>query len=161
MPDPDSSPPSQGAKRTNDYRIGTPPATPSLGSLLRGRIERDGPLGFPEFMAAALYEPGLGYYARGVRQVGRGGDFFTSVSVGPLFGQIMAGEFCAAWERLGKPDQFTLIEAGANVYDRIQKIQKLAEDAAKGTVTQTQIDDVRTQLDRDLDEFNLPLPPIA
>lgn len=52
-----------------------------------------------------------------------------------------------------------LIEAGANVYDRIQKIQKLAEDAAKGTVTQTQIDDVRTQLDRDLDEFNSPMPP--
>ena len=55
----------------------------------------------------------------------------------------------------------SLIEAGVNVYDRIQKIQKLAEDASKGTVTQTQIDDVRSQLDRDLDEFNLPLPPIA
>lgn len=52
-----------------------------------------------------------------------------------------------------------LIEAGVNVYDRIQKIQKLAEDAAKGTVTQTQVDDVRAQLDRDLDEFNSPLPP--
>jgi hypothetical protein len=54
----------------------------------------------------------------------------------------------------------SLIEAGVNVYDRIKKIQKLAEDAAAGTVTQTQIDDVRAQLDRDLDEFNAPLPPI-
>jgi hypothetical protein len=51
-----------------------------------------------------------------------------------------------------------LIEAGVNVYDRVKQIQKLAEDAAKGTVTQTQVDDVRTQLDRDLDEFNSPLP---
>lgn len=51
-----------------------------------------------------------------------------------------------------------LIEAGVNVYDRIQKIQKLATDAAAGTVTQDQIDDVRSTLDRDLDEFNAPLP---
>jgi hypothetical protein len=53
----------------------------------------------------------------------------------------------------------SLIEAGVNVYDRIQKIQKLAKDTAAGTVTQAQIDDVRSQLDRDLDEFNSPLPP--
>jgi hypothetical protein len=52
----------------------------------------------------------------------------------------------------------SLIEAGVNVYDRIQKIQKLAADAAAGTVTQVQIDEVRAQLDRDLDEFNSPLP---
>lgn len=51
-----------------------------------------------------------------------------------------------------------LIEAGVNVYDRIQKIQKLAEDSAAGTVTQEQIDSIRAQLDRDLDEFNSPLP---
>ena len=53
----------------------------------------------------------------------------------------------------------SLIEAGVNVYDRIQKIKQLADDTAAGTVTQTQIDDVRSQLDRDLDEFNAPLPP--
>lgn len=53
----------------------------------------------------------------------------------------------------------SLIEAGVNVYDRIEKIQKLAKDTAAGTVTQAQIDDVRSQLDRDLDEFNSPLPP--
>ena len=86
MPDPDSSPPSQAAKRPKDYIIGTPPATPSLGCILRDRIARHGPLGFPDFMATALYHPALGYYARGTSQVGRGGDFFTSVSVGPLFG---------------------------------------------------------------------------
>ena len=53
----------------------------------------------------------------------------------------------------------SLIEAGVNVYDRIQKIQKLAKDTSDGTVTQAQVDDVRAQLDRDLDEFNSPLPP--
>ena len=86
MPDPDSSPPLQAVTRAGDYPIAAPPATPSLGAVLRARIERDGPLRFPDFMAAALYDPALGYYARETRQVGRGGDFFTSVSVGPLFG---------------------------------------------------------------------------
>lgn len=104
----------QADKLANDYPIGTRPATPSLGSLLRGRIERDGPLGFPEFMAAALYEPGLGYYARDVRQVGRGGDFFTSVSVGPVFGEILARRFLREWRDCGKPERWRIIECGAH-----------------------------------------------
>lgn len=54
-----------------------------------------------------------------------------------------------------------LIEAGVNVYDRIKQIQKLAADTAAGTVKQEQIDSIRAQLDRDLDEFNAPLPPEA
>ena len=53
----------------------------------------------------------------------------------------------------------TLVEAGINIYDRVQKIQKLAADGAAGKVTQEQIDEIRAQLDRDLDEFNSPLPP--
>jgi hypothetical protein len=53
----------------------------------------------------------------------------------------------------------SLIQAGVNVYDRIQQMKKLAENAASGTVTQEQIDAIRAQLDADLDEFNSPLPP--
>lgn len=104
----------QAEKRPIDYPIGTRPATPSLGSLLRGRIAREGPLAFPEFMAAALYEPGLGYYARDVRQVGRGGDFFTSVSVGPVFGAILARRFLREWRESGKPSRWRIIECGAH-----------------------------------------------
>src|SRR5687767_13955233 len=90
MPDSDSSPPSPTVKQAGPYGISAPPATPSLGAILRTQIERDGPLRFTDFMATALYHPALGYYARETRQVGRGGDFFTSVSVGPLFGELLA-----------------------------------------------------------------------
>jgi SAM-dependent MidA family methyltransferase len=114
MPDLDSSPPLQVGKCPNDYPIGTRPATPSLGSVLRGRIMQDGSLGFPEFMAAALYEPGLGYYARDIRQVGRGGDFFTSVSVGPVLGEILAQRFLREWRESGKPSRWRIIECGAH-----------------------------------------------
>jgi SAM-dependent MidA family methyltransferase len=42
------------------------------------------------FMDLALYDPGFGYYARAAQRTGRSGDFFTSVDVGPLFGELLA-----------------------------------------------------------------------
>ncbi len=89
-------------------------AIPSLAALLRERIARDGPLDFSDFMTAALYEPALGYYARGTRQVGRGGDFFTSVSVGPLFGHLLARRFVRQWRESGRPTRWRIIECGAH-----------------------------------------------
>ncbi|MES2656981.1 MAG: SAM-dependent methyltransferase [Verrucomicrobiota bacterium] len=65
-------------------------------------------------MATALYHPELGYYAREPRQVGRGGDFFTSVSVGPLFGELLARRFLKEWESLGSPGRWRIIECGAH-----------------------------------------------
>jgi SAM-dependent MidA family methyltransferase len=85
-----------------------------LRDILRDRIACGGPLGFPEFMAAALYEPGLGYYARDPRPIGRHGDFFTSVSVGPLFGELLARRFLRHWHEAGQPDRWRIIECGAH-----------------------------------------------
>jgi SAM-dependent MidA family methyltransferase len=85
-----------------------------LGTQFRSRILRDGALRFPDFMAAALYDPQLGYYANGTRQVGRGGDFFTSVSVGPLFGELLARRFLRHWQQSGEPPRWRIIESGAH-----------------------------------------------
>ena len=41
------------------------------------------------FMDLALYDPSLGYYARAAQRSGRAGDFYTSVDVGPLFGDLL------------------------------------------------------------------------
>ena len=71
-------------------------------------------MGFADFMAAALYAPGLGYYAKGTRQVGRGGDFFTSVSVGPLFGALLARRMLREWQESGAPARWRIIECGAH-----------------------------------------------
>ena len=81
---------------------------------LRERIAALGPLDFAEFMAAALYHPEFGYYARTARQVGRSGDFFTSVSVGPLFGEVLARRFGRWWREAGNPRNWRLIESGAH-----------------------------------------------
>ena len=60
-------------------------------------------MSFRDFMASALYDPAHGYYGAGKARVGRGGDFFTNVSVGPLFGRLLARQFVEMWRRLGEP----------------------------------------------------------
>ncbi|MFM8886090.1 MAG: SAM-dependent methyltransferase [Chthoniobacterales bacterium] len=88
--------------------------SPGLEAELRARIDQAGPIGFDEFMAAALYDPRHGYYASGKSRTGKGGDFFTSVSVGPVFGKLLAAQFLEMRAHLGNPENFTLVEQGAN-----------------------------------------------
>lgn len=80
----------------------------------------------------ALYHPSLGYYSRGSNQVGREGDFFTSVSVGSLFGKLLATRFLEAWKSLGSPTRWRIIECGAHdgklAFDVLSALQEL--DAA-------------------------------
>jgi len=64
-------------------------------------------------MEAALYCPKAGYYERHDRQIGRTGDFYTSVSVGSLFGELLARRFAEWLEALG-PGPLQLVEAGAH-----------------------------------------------
>ena len=82
--------------------------------LIRGEIERHGPIPFARFMELALYHPEHGYYASGRASIGRRGDFFTNVSVGPLFGKLLAAQFAEIWEKLGRPDDFAIVEQGAH-----------------------------------------------
>lgn len=65
-------------------------------------------------MEQALYRAEHGYYSSGRARIGRKGDYFTSVSVGPLFGRMMAMQFAQIREQLGSPDDFTIVEQGAH-----------------------------------------------
>jgi SAM-dependent MidA family methyltransferase len=85
-----------------------------LATRLRQQVEREGPMPFARFMDAALYTPGLGYYERGPGQVGRGGDFCTSVSVGPLFGGLLAAQIADWLDAEGGDGPLALVEAGAH-----------------------------------------------
>lgn len=88
--------------------------SPSLSERIRHEIEAHGPMRFSRYMELALYDPSQGYYASGKASVGREGDFFTSVSIGPIFGAVLAGQFLEMWEVLGRPSNFRLVEQGAN-----------------------------------------------
>lgn len=64
-------------------------------------------------MEVALYTPGLGYYERPEVSPGAEGDFYTSVGVGPLFGELLAWRFARWLESLG-PGTLHVVEAGAH-----------------------------------------------
>src|SRR5712691_4148886 len=70
---------SSPSRRIDDFRL-------QIADLIRER----GPMTVDAFMDLALYDAGLGYYARAAQRSGRAGDFFTSVDVGPLFGELLA-----------------------------------------------------------------------
>jgi len=84
----------------------------SLAERLASRIRRHGPIGFDEFVEAALYDPEDGFFERGGR-AGRRGDFLTSPEVGPLFGAVVAAALDRWWAELGRPDPFVVVDAGA------------------------------------------------
>src|SRR6266480_7713339 len=65
-------------------------------------------------MDQALYHPEHGYYSSGQCAIGRHGDYFTNVSVGPLFGRLLTAQFAEMWERLGEIGNVIIVEQGAH-----------------------------------------------
>ncbi len=84
-----------------------------LSELIRREIAVGGPMRFARFMELALYCPEFGYYEREAETVGRRGDFYTSVSVGGLFGELLAFQFASWLERM-PAGPLQLVEAGAH-----------------------------------------------
>jgi len=84
-----------------------------LEARLRERIHREGPISFSDFQEAALYDAEEGFFTRGGGAGRAGRDFVTSPEVGSLFGMVIARALDDAWHRLGEPDPFVVVEAGA------------------------------------------------
>jgi len=82
--------------------------------MLEEAGKQGGVLPFRRYRELALYHPQHGYYASGRARVGKAGDFFTSVSVGGIYGRILASACREVWERFGAPEEFTIVEQGAN-----------------------------------------------
>ena len=87
-----------------------PILTTPLQTRLHEAIQQAGGwLGFDAFMAMALYEPGLGYYANDLRKFGlmpggamdAGSDFVTAPEMSPRFGQALARQIAEAFKATG------------------------------------------------------------
>jgi SAM-dependent MidA family methyltransferase len=104
----------------------------ALAELIRQTIRAHGPQSFAWFMQQALYYPEHGYYSSGRCAIGRKGDYFTNVSVGPMFGHLLAAQFTEIWEQLGRPDNFVVVEQGAHdgrfACDVLESLQKRASE---------------------------------
>jgi SAM-dependent MidA family methyltransferase len=86
-----------------------------LSEIIRREAAQRGVLSFARFMELALYCPVHGYYETKKDNPGRHGDFYTSVGVGELFGQLLAIQFAEWLETLNlQPSTFNLVEAGAH-----------------------------------------------
>ncbi len=87
----------------------------ALHNRIADEIPAGGAIPFARFMELALYAPGHGYYEKSLNQIGRRGDFITSVSVGPLFGELLAFQFSRWLAPLQEPGQpLQIVEAGAH-----------------------------------------------
>lgn len=73
-----------------------------LAGLIAGRIvDAGGWLSFSDYMALALYAPGLGYYTAGARKFGAAGDFVTAPELTPLFASALAAQAIQVMEACG------------------------------------------------------------
>jgi SAM-dependent MidA family methyltransferase len=92
----------------------TPPAaSPEFIAVFREHAGADGTLSFARFMELALYHETAGYYTGPRRHIGRNPetDFFTSSSLGPVFGELVVAA-CAALLGMPKASACVFVEIG-------------------------------------------------
>jgi len=84
---------------------------PEFVAWLRQQVAAQRGITFEHFMEQALYHPDHGYYTSARTRIGKQGDFFTSSSVHPCFGRLIARQLEQMWQLLGHGD-FTVAEQG-------------------------------------------------
>ena len=82
-----------------------------LARRLAARIARGGPITVADYMAAALTDPGEGYYRR-ADPLGAGGDFTTAPEISQIFGELIGAWLIDCWLQAGRPARVNLIEIG-------------------------------------------------
>jgi SAM-dependent MidA family methyltransferase len=102
-----------------------------LGERIAREIGDRGAITFARFMELALYCPNYGYYEREEDIVGGQGDYYTSVSVGSLFGELLAYQF-AVWlseDRAAEErEAMRIVEAGAHGGDLARDILRWLQE---------------------------------
>lgn len=82
-----------------------------LKQKIRAAIASEGPMPVAQYMALCLGDTELGYY-RTREPFGSKGDFVTAPEVSQMFGELVGAACVAAFERLGEPEAFNLVELG-------------------------------------------------
>jgi SAM-dependent MidA family methyltransferase len=82
-----------------------------LGRKLSARIRQSGPMPVRDYMHACLNDGEHGYY-RTRAPIGAGGDFITAPEIAQVFGELIGLWAVVAWQQMGRPAPFDLIELG-------------------------------------------------
>ena len=124
--------------RSHDETSRSPGEPGSVASGLRAVLRRaiaesGGWLPFDRYMALALYQPGLGYYANNSRKFGHmpgsGSDFVTAPELTPLFGQALAAQVAQGLQASGSAQ---VLEFGAGSGALAESVLDTLGDAVAG-----------------------------
>ncbi|WP_207909171.1 class I SAM-dependent methyltransferase [Pedobacter sp. ok626] len=85
------------------------------------QIQDQGPISFHDYMETCLYHPEMGYYTTNPDIIGKEGHFYTSSTLSPVFGVMIAKQLEEMWMHMGNP-AFTIVEYGAGTGDLCKSI---------------------------------------
>ena len=83
-----------------------------LKDILRNKILSFGKITFAEFMETVLYHDPYGYYSSERTKIGKRGDYYTSSSVHPVFGELLCKQI-EEMRPIAGGREFTIVEMGA------------------------------------------------
>jgi SAM-dependent MidA family methyltransferase len=101
-----------------------------MKEIIVKKIRDEGPISFHDFMELCLYYPDLGYYTSAGNKIGTAGDYYTSPTLGPLFGSLLGKQLEEMWRVLGEKP-FTIVEYGAGPGQLCQDILEYARHNEK------------------------------
>jgi SAM-dependent MidA family methyltransferase len=101
-----------------------------LARVHKAILAAEGWLPFDQFMALALYEPGLGYYANQQPKFGSmpqsGSDFVTAPELSPLFGATLAQQVAEALSATGTDEVWEFgAGSGALAHQLLSELKRL------------------------------------
>ncbi len=107
-----------------------------LARVHKAILLADGWLPFDQFMAMALYEPGLGYYANQQPKFGSmpqsGSDFVTAPELSPLFGSAVAQQVAQALKATGTDEVWEFgAGSGALAFQLLTELKRLGCDVKR------------------------------
>ena len=114
--------------------------TPLDTVIAQAVAQAGGWLGFDDFMALALYAPGLGYYANDMRkfglmpggQTGPGSDFVTAPELSPHFGHTLARQVGQALSATGTTEVWEFGAGSGALADHL--LQALGSQVTRYTI---------------------------
>ena len=118
----------------------TAPFTPLEQVIAQAITQAGGWLGFDDFMALALYAPGLGYYTNDLRKVGlmpggepgQSSDFVTAPELSPHFGRTLARQVRQALGATGTTDVWEFGAGSGALADHL--LQALGSSVTRYTI---------------------------
>jgi SAM-dependent MidA family methyltransferase len=114
-----------------------------LERQIREMIAAEGPMRLDRYMGLCLGHPEHGYYMKG-DPFGAEGDFITAPEVSQTFGELIGIWCVAAWQAMGAPDRFGLVELGPGRGTLMSDLLRAAGKAVPDFVGAAQVHLVET-----------------